>query len=197
MNITPGSYDPEFKRYMDQLVEYQKKQPKRLVGTEQCESTKLALELQKTRPITEDSAWSLRPMNPAYLANPNAKTQDELVAKKNFDAAQVAIVEDIRHKARNTLGGPVVSSVTPETREKAIHAFQYTPAAELPPEQIELVTKLEAIVSYTPKEFTEAMNKKAIRDRWYKITPAEFALALSGLSVAGSIAASIYVWTHP
>jgi len=156
MKITDGFYDPEFKEYLDRIVEERKKRiPKIPPSTVQPASTQAILD----RPVEDDLKHWLRPIPKNWCANPeawkilqddplNLEAQKAFVGAKDFDPTQVAIVEDIRGKARNTEGQSEKSSVTPERKEKAIHAFHYSQPAPLTPEEIKKVTVVNEIKEF-------------------------------------------------
>lgn len=168
MNVTTGSYNPEFARYVQEMAEALKKLPKRPPSTEQSASTQALLERQANTPPELDFDWISRPLptKEQAMAVPHAKTTDELVGKRDFDPTQVAVVEDIRRKGRNTLGQSFASSVTKESKERAVHAFTYSPPSALTPDQIRKAeeTKLKEITMYNPspeKEISDAFEENA------------------------------------
>lgn len=174
MKTKPGSYDASYSAYIEYMAKELSKRPKRPKSTVQCASTQAVLD----RPVDQDLMHWMRPIPLNWKANPNAKTLDEVVGFRFFDATQVAIIEDIRHKARNTLGQTKLSSVTPESKEKAIHAFTYAPPAELSNSPFKFFeTKLTEIIKYEPKkgdlrlEQTPKPNSwEVARTWWDKLT---------------------------
>lgn len=173
MRVTPGSYNPEFALYVQEMAEALKKLPKKPPSYEQSASTKVLLERQANTPKELDFEWFSRPLptKQEAAAVPNAKTLDEAVGKRDFDPTQVAVVEDIRRKGRNTLGQSHARGMTKETREKAIHAFTYSEPAKLTLEDQRKAkeTVLKEITPYTPptdaeKEITDAFERN-MRDQ--------------------------------
>lgn len=127
----------------------------------QPKSTQEALEKQKKRHSSEDIDYLLRPM-PSCVANPDAKTQDELTAMRPLKPDEIQAEEKRRRGSKNTRGASDKGSVDPVKRDKGIHAFTYSAPANLTPEQIKKLTKLEQIIS-TPLDPEKPRKKK-----WWK-----------------------------
>ena len=118
----------------------------------QPESTQKAMVAQKTRKPSEDNDRLLRPIENA-LANPEAKSLDELTAKRTLGIEETLLVEDLRRKGRNTLGQSVDGSVSEEKRTAGIEAFTYSKPAVLSDADIKRIKKLnelEAWIAATP-----------------------------------------------
>lgn len=200
MRITDGVYNPVFRSYAEMMAtEIRKRHVKIPPTTTQCASTVRALQLQKTRPKEMDLDWASRPIDPSYLANPNAKTLDDLVNKKDFDATQVVIVEGMRKNPKNTLGASTESLATPEKKAKAVDAFVFTPPAALTGLQIMEAknTILTAITKYAPtaSDLPEVMNVKAdsFVNRFYHITPSDIGGVVMAVIFTAAFVAAIVV----
>ena len=119
----------------------------------QAKSTQDALARQKTRKPEDDIDWLLRPM-PDCLAVPDAKDLDALTAMRQIDPMEYNIVQASRHNPNtNTIGQSTKSSVTPERREKGIHAFTYSKPANPTDDDIRRLKKLqglEAVIAQDP-----------------------------------------------
>lgn len=150
---------PRQKEYMDNVVEQLKKNPPMKRHIPQFASTLANLELQKDPDYKRD--WTA-PLPDNVLARPDAIGVDELVGRRTFDPMEIAIVEDIRRKARNTLGQSELSSTSEESRERAVHHFMVSPPAELTEEEKERVVGLVEILSAPPP------NEVWIELPWYK-----------------------------
>jgi hypothetical protein len=145
--VKPGSYDPSYSAYVErmaaELKEQRKNLPKHPISTAQPASTKALLEAQEKRAKEDDFLHWGRPIPSNWKAVPNAKTLDEAVGKKDFDASQVAVIEDIRRKARNTLGQSESSSVSEESKQRARDVWLYTPPAPYTKEEQRKIKELE------------------------------------------------------
>lgn len=90
---------------------------------------------------------------------------DKAVAARPITAQEVAVVEDIRRKGRNSQGDAVsygASAFTSERREAAVDAFIYTPPAELTPAQKTKLTEMNKITEYTgPVPEVKPIKKKS------------------------------------
>lgn len=122
----------------------------------------------------DDEAWRNRPMPENWKAVPDAdfstpEGRDKAVAKRTLDPNDIAIVQQNRHsESRNSLGQSDLSSVSPEKRTKGIEAFTYSKPAELTPEQVKKVTKMEDIKS-TPLEPVKPQKRSLFYRAWRKL----------------------------
>lgn len=99
----------------------------------QAESTKAALLRQKDRPPEDDWLYITRPIPESYLAVPDAKNLNELVACRPITHQEAKVEGTIRRLrgariAQKRLEGEV-TSVTEEKKERAVNAFMdmFTP----------------------------------------------------------------------
>lgn len=92
--------------------------------------------------------------------------REKAVAARQLKPQEMLLIEDIRHKSRNTLGDSDSSSMDKEKRETAIQAFTYSKPAELTAEQLKRVTKLEEIVN-TPLDPPKKPKKKTLLEKWF------------------------------
>ncbi len=136
----PDPKNADLVRLMGQALANVKKRPP---TTTQCASTQAILD----RPVDQDEAHFNRSIL-NWKAVPNAKTDDERVGWRERDPSQVIVVEDIRRKGRNTIGQPNLSGSTPETKERAEHAFSYSQPAALTHEQIQQVLSLNKLIRH-------------------------------------------------
>jgi hypothetical protein len=101
-----------------------------------------------------------------WLAVKDAKSKDELVGKRD-----ISVEDFLLHKAtqqsRNTLGDSESSSVTPESRTRAVESFCYSKPAELTPAQRTQLTRLTEIVN-NPIEI-EPEKPKNWKAKWFDI----------------------------
>lgn len=130
--------------------------------SQQCESTQKALLAQKNRKPHEDIDYLLRPM-PECIANPEAKSLDELTSKRTLDPSEVIQDKSLK-QGRNQLGQSEKGSVDADKRQKGIEAFTYSEPAKLTEEQVKKLTKLQEIVN-TPLEPIEK-PKKSWKNIW-------------------------------
>jgi len=140
-----GSKDSEYTAMMVKSLNAIKRE-KKPGTTTQCASTMANLERQKTRKPHEDMDWVLRPIDPSYLAVPDATNLEQLTGKRQFDFDQVMILST-KDGSKNSLGDGFKSSTSPEHREKAIHAFTYSKPYEPTDEERERMA--------TPAELAE------------------------------------------
>lgn len=118
---------------------------------QQCESTKAAILRQRERKPSEDIEYLLRPI-PACVANPEAKTLDELTSKRQLDASEVMLHMGTKF-GRNAQGQSAASSAE-NRREQAVNAFTYSKPAELSDADFKRITKSEptgAIMASEPE----------------------------------------------
>lgn len=158
MKIADGQYDPMNAAFMEMMVKELSKQPKKPATTTQCASTQATL----NRPKEQDEAHFNRVIEKYW--EPTTE-----LGRKDFDPTQVAIIEDLRRKSKNTLGASPYSSMTPESRERAIEAFTYTPPAALTPEQILKAkqTHVTQITEYQPTpEDLEQVIVETPKETW-------------------------------
>lgn len=99
----------------------------KLIFDMQEPSTKAALLRQKERPKEDDWLWITRPIPESYLAVPDAKNLNELVACRPITHQEAKVESTIRRLrgariAQKRMEGEV-SSVTEEKKEKAVNAF--------------------------------------------------------------------------
>lgn len=105
-------------------------------------------------PTLDEAHYNRVVLNAMAIPGADLSTPQDLdmaVAKRELGIEEALLVQDIRQKARNTLGRSELSSVTPELRIKGIEAYIYSRPAELTKEELKKVTKLEEIKS-TPLE---------------------------------------------
>lgn len=155
---SPLSHD-----YAERMAMAQKEIPreKKAATTEQCASTMRNLELQKTRHYSQDKEWQLRPIPESYLAVPDAKDHDQLVAKRSLDHEQVSHVQSIRHGGTvNTLGDGFKASTSPERRDKAIHGFTYSKPYRPTDEEIKTLIKSVELTCAAPQPMKPIQEKK-------------------------------------
>lgn len=115
----------------------------------QPESTQKAIVAQKSRKPSEDNDYLLRPIENA-VANPEAKSLDELTAKRTLGIEETLLVEDIRRKGRNTQGQSAQGSVSEEKRTAGIEAFTYSKPAEPSDADIKRLLKLREMKAVIP-----------------------------------------------
>lgn len=131
----------------------------------QPKSTQEAILAQRNRRPEDDLDHLLRPM-PDCVANPNAKSLDELTSRRPLDPSEVLIAESLRKSGRNALGQSTGSSASSERKEKATWAFTYSPPAEITEKdfkRIEELKPLKAVVAETPPP--KAEKKLPLRER--------------------------------
>lgn len=166
---TPSQADIEFRERMTrETLEDPKRPPKPIVPTHfmgkliaelapgekeafylslQQKSTQDALERQKTRNPDDDIDWAQRPIPENYLANPNASTLEELTGERTISPKEYMDYKSMQRSPKNSRGQSELSSVTKESKKRAVESFTYSKPAELTPEQIKRVTKLTEFVS--------------------------------------------------
>lgn len=128
--------------------------------SQQEKSTQLAIVAQKTRYPEQDIDHLLRPM-PSCVANPEAKSLDELTSKRGLSPEDVILEKGLK-QGRGTLGQSEKGSVDSEKRAKGVQAFTYSEPAKLTEEQIKKLTKLKEIVN-TPLEPTFPKDSLSFR----------------------------------
>lgn len=144
---------------VESMVEHLKAIPreKKPATVTQCASMQAIID----RDPKDDEKHFNRPMVLNWKAVPEAKSVDEAVNKRDYDATQVAIQEDIRRKGRNSLGDAVsmgASSISPETKERAVEAFNYSKPTKLTPAQEAKAVELNRIQHYGEKDHEEEVK---------------------------------------
>jgi len=142
--------NPTHKEYFERMLKatLEGPRPPPVVPTKtQAHSTAMALAAQSLRDPSEDEAYWSRPINPDYLANPNAKNHDELTGKRELGIEEMILYTDYRHSPKNSMGTEDLTMQTPENRRRAVEAFTYSKPAELTKEELKRVTKLVPIES--------------------------------------------------
>lgn len=178
MKLNEGSFNPENKLYLDMMVgalnKHKKPSTRKNDATPEeiraIQSPSTQSVMDRPKELDGPDYW-YRPITSAFLANTTAKNQDELVGKKDFDPTQVAIIEDIRRKARNTLGQPTKEGFSAETKERAVHAFTYSKPAELTSAQVmeAYITEMNKVTKHIPtiSDLIGKMEKKKDSDWWF------------------------------
>ena len=104
--------------------------------TSQCPSTERLL----SRDPKFDKAWQSRSLPDGWQADRFASWQGS--------AEQIVSFEAVRRRSKNTQGDAVSeaeSSVSPERRQLAIEAFQYSGGTRLTPEEKQRIVKMNPI----------------------------------------------------
>lgn len=115
---------------------------------QQPESTKQAILRQKERKPEDDSDYLLRPINPGYLANPNAKSLEELTAERSLSVSDVMLHMKTK-TGRNQIGQSAKGSVDNGKRERGIEAFTYSKPADPGKEdlkRLKSLTEMDAVM---------------------------------------------------
>lgn len=86
-----------------------------------------------------------RPLPDNVLANPNAKTLDEMVNLRKRDPDQEAHIEAIRRRPKNSVGQSILSATTKQAKERAIDHFLHSPPADITKEDENRITKLNQL----------------------------------------------------
>lgn len=143
------------------VAELTREEREEFIFSMQPASTQAAITAQKTRHHSEDIEHLLRPM-PNCVANPDAKTQDELTGMRPLKPDEIMAHSNTRRE-RGKIGQSDAGSVNAEKRDKGIHAFTYSQPAELTPEQRKKVTKLEEIVNtpLNPEKVNDSLTYRA------------------------------------
>ena len=103
-----------------------------------------------------------RPLPANWLANPDAKTNDESVGMRPITAQELTLEEQRRRTIKNTLGQSENSSVSELGRERGIQGFLYTPPAQVTTKEVE--TKAVNLVEYK----SEPLKEEWIELPWWK-----------------------------
>jgi len=161
------SLDTTYVRYM---VEILGKNPVEHVKKEgQCASTQAILDRDPR--LDEQHFYRSLPeiekIYPHGVPDPERASVDVEYRKKalgfrDVDPLQVAAIEDIRRKGRNSQGDAVsqgASSVSKETKERAVNAFLFSPPAKLTHSEIKKLTEVKKIED-APKIIVESEIKK-------------------------------------
>ncbi len=106
--------------------------------------------------------YRARPMPENWLANPDAKTNDESVGKRNLDPDEIAAYTGMRHASKNTIGQSEKSATTPESRERAVQGLIFTPPAKVTPSEVQ--AKAVNLVQYK----SEPLKEVWVEIPWYK-----------------------------
>jgi len=150
--------DKEFAKYVHRIAEakklanpdvYNRPKPVKPEGMSQDDwilsmqaaSTKEIIAKQKDPDYKRD--WTA-PLPDNVLANPNAKTKEELVGERPYDLSAWSHFESIRSWPRNSLGQSEKKSVSDSSIESAKHHFMVSPPALLTEDEIEGVKDLIA-----------------------------------------------------
>jgi hypothetical protein len=135
------SRDPEYARYVERMAKqvraenpelYSRPKPVKPEGMSQedwiysmqAKSTQEIITKQKDPDYKRD--WT-EPLPENVLANPNAKTKGELVGKRAVTLEEVSHVEAIRRRSKNTRGQSDKSSVSKESKVRAMDHFLHHP----------------------------------------------------------------------
>lgn len=171
MKIKKSNFSFENQAYLDFMAnQLANKTPKKQATIDQAPSTQAIL----NRPESEDFKWQSREAPKNWKAVPSAETTDEAVGTRNIPVDQVIVYEKHRQSSKNTLGGPKESSVTNETKEKAVNAFMYYPGItsnQLTMEERQKLTTLlvkNVLLDQINPTIEIAEPKKT---RFWKITP--------------------------
>lgn len=156
--------DPEYAKYVKRVADEQRKanpeiynRPKPIkpegmsqedwIMSMQAPSTKDLLEKHKDPNYKRD--WTA-PLPDNVLANPEAKTKDELIGKRDLGIDEISHFEAVRRRPKNSLGQSELSSTSKESRERAAHNFLVSPPALLTEDEIQGVTNLTKPVEAIP-----------------------------------------------
>ena len=110
----------------------------------------------------EQAVWNARPLPTNWLANPEAKTNDESVGMRALDPTEISHFEAIRRRPKNSQGQSTASGTTAEGRERGIQGFIYTPGASVTKSEVE--TRGVNLIQYETKPMTEVW----VEMPWYK-----------------------------
>lgn len=111
----------------------------------QTPATQALLDAQKSRPEWQDEEyirdkWAKDFPEHAQVRNPDGSVN---TGERQLGIQETLLVEDIRHKGRNTLGQSAEGSVSKEKRQKGIEAFTYSKPANPTEAEIARLKKLE------------------------------------------------------
>jgi hypothetical protein len=130
----------------------------KIVVVGQAASTQRTLD----RPEAEDAMHFFRPEPSNWEA--------DKYSWNVFDLDQILVAEDIRHKGRNSLADAVsqgASSVTQESKDRAVSAFTCSPAADIEEVSTRAITGLKKIESDLPVIKAKASFKDKLLE-WLK-----------------------------
>lgn len=148
----------ELKQCAEILAKHLSTLPKRKPFFEQAPSTMAIL----ARDPKDDEAHFNRPL-------PEAKDwmRDHTI-QGNWDIKQIAVIEDIRRKARNDFGSSFDSSTNKEKKEKAISAFTCSPPAEPTKTELLRTTEMKKLITFEEsidRKIKELTEKKSFLKR--------------------------------
>lgn len=109
------------------------------------------------------------------IANPNALTKEELVNERDLNLEEISHVESIRRRPKNSIGQSDLSSISKESKNRAIDHFRSHPSlleSDLTDSQLSSIKKLNdhlngAIVTSPQYEWRKMSFWKAIK-HWLK-----------------------------
>lgn len=113
----------------------------------QPESTQKAMIAQKSRAPEDDLEYLLRPIDPSYLADPNAKDLDDLIKARRITPEEYTTYNRLRKSQRNTLGDSRQASINEESKARAVHAFTYSKPYEPNLTEMKKLKKLTELVN--------------------------------------------------
>jgi len=109
------------------------------------------------RPVVDDVATMQRTVSKEAIAVPNAKTKDELVAKRELGLDETLIVESIRRRPKNSRFQSMLRSVGVDKWMAAVEAFVRTPGiTRLDSEELE---RLKYCMLKYPSNLQEQVSK--------------------------------------
>jgi len=147
--------DQRDKDYVEQMVSAKQSQSPHVPLKKLTPEEILAMQPASTRAVLTrdpslDAEYQNRPISTIGQSTFGdlKKDLDKLVAKRDIDAADAALVEEMRRGSKNTTGDSVsqgASSITPERKERAKEAFSYSKPTSLTPEQQRQAKELNEI----------------------------------------------------
>lgn len=170
------SGDPRYAEYVDRMAEAQRKAnpaPVRPVKPENMTVSEWILSMQEpsTKEIMRKQEdpnyqrdWS-EPLPDNVLANPEAKTKEELIGARSITNEEYATYQAHRHRSKNTRGQSIESGVTEESRERGAHHFLVSPPANPTQEEILSLIEIAEGPSGIPASIPQMEWKKL---PWYK-----------------------------
>jgi hypothetical protein len=186
------SKDPLYKELMVEALKAQRRE-KTTPSTEQSASTAAIL----ARPESEDEKWRNRPfLSPEQIYAHGKIDQARMLVDEDYyrqvtgfrkvTEQEVNLIEGMRRQSKNTLGDAVstmgASSVSQESKERAINAFMYSPPAKLTPLETQNLTELKKMLE-PPKIPYAEKKRKPIKALFWEVTG--WATAASGLVYMG------------
>jgi hypothetical protein len=171
--LTP-SYDySQFVQRMAQLQRdrhpeiYANPKPRpRPVDIIQCASTQAIID----RDPSKDEEWQNRPMSTVGQTTSATPLEDldKLIPMKVISEEERSHIEAIRKRAKNSQGTVDLSATTPEQKERAQHAFQFSPSLVAPSEKE--LQRLQELKPYQqtlpPLPIEEVPVKKSLASRF-------------------------------